>query len=131
MDGMRVYKHDKLHAQCWPPAPVARGWWGGPGDRQQWTGHADSGDTPEITAVLHWAPFVTHADLILSHETETNADKLALEGDMYGFEEFFKLLHCFAELVFLLNLFLSHIFCMLQKLIFLELQTHTCNQFAL
>ena len=27
---------------------------------------------------------------------------------MYGFEEFFKLLHSFAELVFLLNLFLSH-----------------------
>lgn len=50
---------------------------------------------------------------------------------MYGFEEFFKLLHSFAELVFLLNLFLSHIFYMLQKLIFLELQTHTCNQFAL
>ena len=34
---------------------------------------------------------------------------------MYGFEEFLKLLHSFAELVFLLNLFLSHIFCMLQK----------------
>ena len=46
---------------------------------------------------------------------------------MYGFEEFLKLLHSFAELVFLLNLFLSRIFCILQKLIFLELQTHTCT----